>query len=144
MVSKPKRGMRRRGDADLWGEMKVVVQRFFSPAHEWGRVADCGERHGGALEGGDTAWQHKEGDAPGWADLGGSGARSWAKILEHGPTSWNSKENRVGLANRFWAEMIDQIKRPAEIPFEFKQGFWVQKSKIEILLNWIWTETKLR
>jgi hypothetical protein len=31
--------------------------------------------------------------------------------------------------------MIDQIKRPAEIPFEFKQGFWVQKSKIEILLN---------
>jgi hypothetical protein len=56
-----------------------------------------------------------------------------------------SKENCVGLPKGFWAKMKDQVERPAEMAFKFKQGFSIQKSKIQILLklNLNWSQTKI-
>jgi hypothetical protein len=42
-------------------------------------------------------------------------------------TTWAIKVNR--------AKMMNGIETPAEMAFKFKQGFWIQNSKIQILLN---------
>jgi hypothetical protein len=89
----------------------VVVLHFISPTQERGRAANGDEHRGGAPEGGGVTWQHEKGDDLSWADLSWSGVGSWAEHLEHGSASGNSKENRVGLANGFWAKNVKGCRK---------------------------------
>jgi hypothetical protein len=93
-----------------------------------------------------TEWWHTGGQwrqlgcarrekGPGWAVVGPNGQRLGPRGMGPKPALVISKENFVGLPKGFWAKMKDQVERPAEMAFKFKQGFLIQKSKIQILFK---------
>jgi hypothetical protein len=63
------------------------------------------------------------------------GGPVWARRPPARSASEDSKGNIELGYQGFWAELKDQIKRPVEMAFEFNQGFWIRKRKIQILLN---------
>jgi hypothetical protein len=86
---------------------------------------------GTALTGGGdgSGWRKKKGGGARMGQLGPKGWAEWAssKEKEHGPQG--------GCGPKYkWA---------AETIFDFKQGFWIQNQRVQILLNWSHTKINL-